>query len=38
MDALLKTAARYKISDFRSQEPALEEIFLAYYGNNDHAQ
>jgi len=38
MDVLLKTASRFKISDFRSQEPSLEEIFLAYYGNNDHAQ
>ncbi len=38
MDLLLKTASRFKISDFRSQEPSLEEIFLAYYGNNDHAQ
>ena len=35
MDALLKTAARFKISDFRSQEPDLEEIFLAYYGNDE---
>ncbi len=38
MDALLKTAARFAISDFRSQEPSLEEIFLAYYGDNDHAR
>ena len=38
MDALLKAAARFKVSDFSSQEPDLEEIFLAYYGNNDHAQ
>lgn len=38
MDVLLKTAARFNIRDFRSQEPSLEEIFLAYYGNHDHAQ
>lgn len=38
MDALLKAAARFKITDLRSQEPSLEEIFLAYYGNNGHAQ
>jgi ABC-2 type transport system ATP-binding protein len=38
MDALLKAAARFRVSDFRSQEPDLEEIFLAYYGDNDHAQ
>ena len=35
MDTLLKTAGRFKISDFRSQEPDLEEIFLAYYGNGE---
>jgi ABC-2 type transport system ATP-binding protein len=38
MDALLKKAARYKVSDFNSQELDLEEIFLAYYGKNDHAE
>ncbi len=34
MDTLLKTAARFKVNDFHSQEPDLEEIFLAYYGND----
>jgi ABC-2 type transport system ATP-binding protein len=38
MDALLKTASRFTISDFKSQEPSLEEIFLAYYGNDEHAR
>jgi ABC-2 type transport system ATP-binding protein len=38
MDALLKAAARFPVGDLRSQEPDLEEIFLAYYGKNDHAQ
>jgi len=38
MDALLKTAARFPVSDFRSQEPDLEETFLAYYGKNEHAE
>jgi ABC-2 type transport system ATP-binding protein len=38
MDALLKAAARFKVSDFSSQEPDLEEIFLAYYGKDDHAR
>jgi ABC-2 type transport system ATP-binding protein len=38
MDALLKAAAKFQVSDFRSQEPDLEEIFLAYYGKNDHAE
>ena len=38
MDALLKAVARYPVADFRSQEPDLEETFLAYYGDNGHAQ
>ncbi len=38
MDALLKAAARFKVNDFSSQEPDLEEIFLAYYGKDDHAR
>jgi ABC-2 type transport system ATP-binding protein len=38
LDGLLKTAAKYKIVDFISREPDLEEIFLAYYGDGNHAQ
>jgi ABC-2 type transport system ATP-binding protein len=38
LDGLLKTAAKYKIIDFISREPDLEEIFLAYYGEVNHAQ
>jgi ABC-2 type transport system ATP-binding protein len=38
MDALLKAAARFQVSDFRSQQPDLEEIFLAYYGENGHGR
>jgi ABC-2 type transport system ATP-binding protein len=38
MDALLKAAARFKVNDFNSQEPDLEEIFLAYYGKDEHAR
>jgi ABC-2 type transport system ATP-binding protein len=38
MDVLLKAAAKFQVSDFCSQEPDLEEIFLSYYGKNDHAQ
>jgi ABC-2 type transport system ATP-binding protein len=38
MDALLKAAARFTVSDLRSQEPSLEEIFLAFYGNDEHAR
>lgn len=38
MDALLKTAARFPVGDFSSDEPDLEEIFLAYYGDDGHAE
>jgi ABC-2 type transport system ATP-binding protein len=38
IDALLKAAARFNVNDFSSQEPDLEEIFLAYYGKDDHAR
>ena len=31
MDALVKTLATFPISDFETQHPSLEEIFLAYY-------
>jgi ABC-2 type transport system ATP-binding protein len=35
LDALVKTAARYRIDNLRSIETSLEEIFLAYYGAGD---
>jgi ABC-2 type transport system ATP-binding protein len=38
MESLMKTAAKFKIIDFISREPDLEEIFLAYYGDKNHAQ
>lgn len=31
MDALIKALAAYPISDFDTENPSLEEIFLAYY-------
>lgn len=31
MDALIKTLANYSVSDFKTEHPSLEEIFLAYY-------
>ena len=34
MDPLLKAAARFHIADFSSQETGLEDVFLAYYGEN----
>jgi len=38
MDRFMKIAAKFKIIDFISREPDLEEIFLAYYGDENHAQ
>ncbi|TCO58313.1 ABC transporter ATP-binding protein [Actinocrispum wychmicini] len=35
-DALIKTAAQHSIVDLLSDEPALEELFLAYYEGRDH--
>jgi ABC-2 type transport system ATP-binding protein len=31
MDPLIKTLARFPVSDFETERPSLEEIFLAYY-------
>jgi len=36
MDPLIKLAAKYKIKNFLSHQPNLEEIFLAYYGDHNH--
>jgi ABC-2 type transport system ATP-binding protein len=35
MDAIVKTAARYNVIDFYSEDVSLEEIFLGYYGQSD---
>ena len=35
LDALVKAAARYEVSNVRSVETSLEEIFMAYYGAGD---
>ncbi len=37
LDPLIKAAARYKIADFISEEPSLEEVFLTYYTNQNAA-
>jgi ABC-2 type transport system ATP-binding protein len=34
MDALIKELARYPVQTLTSEEPELEEIFLAYYGRS----
>jgi ABC-2 type transport system ATP-binding protein len=31
MDGLIKTLAAYHVSDFETERPTLEEVFLAYY-------
>ncbi len=31
MDSLIKMLARYPVSDFETERPSLEEVFLAYY-------
>jgi ABC-2 type transport system ATP-binding protein len=36
LDALVKAAARYEVTNIISQEPSLEEIFLTYYGGGDN--
>ncbi len=34
VDPVIKTAARYHVVDLSYEEPSLEEIFLAYYGES----
>jgi ABC-2 type transport system ATP-binding protein len=34
MDALIKALAAFPVSDFETERPSLEEIFLAYYETN----
>ncbi len=36
-DALIKAASQYRVTDFISQQPSLEEAFQAYYGVSSHA-
>ncbi len=36
-NALLAELSRHDVIDFESREPSLEEVFLAYYGDGDHA-
>lgn len=35
MDAVVKQAAAFTVEDIRIQQPSLEEIFLAYYGDKE---
>jgi ABC-2 type transport system ATP-binding protein len=36
MDAVIKLAAQYTVTDIEIEHPTLEEIFLAYYGKKEH--
>jgi ABC-2 type transport system ATP-binding protein len=36
IDTLIKTAARYHVLNLISHEPSMEEIFLAYYNQEDN--
>ena len=31
LDAVIKTIARYPVIDFRTEQPSLEDLFLAFY-------
>ena len=33
LDAVIKAIGRYQVVDLRTEQPSLEEIFLAYYSN-----
>ena len=35
MDALIKALAAFPVSDFETERPSLEEIFLAYYADGE---
>jgi ABC-2 type transport system ATP-binding protein len=35
MDALIKALAAFPVSDFETERPSLEEIFLAYYADRE---
>ena len=35
LDQFIKTAAQYEVADIAVHEPSLEEIFLAFYREDD---
>jgi len=35
LDAVVKTAARYRVQDIVTEEPKLEDVFLGYYSDDD---
>ena len=36
IDTLIKAAAQYRVVNMISHEPSMEEIFLAYYNQEDN--
>jgi ABC-2 type transport system ATP-binding protein len=36
LDPLIKAAARYEVLNVTTQDPTLEDVFLAYYGRGEH--
>jgi ABC-2 type transport system ATP-binding protein len=38
VDALIKTAARFEVTNIRSIDTSLEEIFMAYYGSGEDSE
>jgi ABC-2 type transport system ATP-binding protein len=38
VDALIKVAARFEVTNIRSIDTSLEEIFMAYYGSGEAAE
>jgi hypothetical protein len=35
MDGLIKALAAFPVSDFETEHPSLEEVFMAYYESNE---
>ena len=35
MDALIKALAAFPVSDFETERPSLEEVFLSYYAGSE---
>ena len=35
LDAALKAIARYQVKDFRTEQPSLDQVFLAFYQESD---
>lgn len=36
IDAVIKVIAQYPVVDLRTEQPSLEDVFLAYYSDQGH--